>query len=146
MAQRRFGIEKADVDDAVQKVFIVAYGVLQTQRVESERAWLSAITRRVCANERRNLRLRREMEAQAMEPTPSVGPDSHLMLKQMLHALRKVRQHELVELMCFDGLSLHGAAGRMGVSVSSATSRLQSAKCTLIRHLDGAPQVEQARR
>lgn len=140
MARRRFGIGMADADEVVQKVFIVAYGALQTQTVKAERAWLSAITRRVCANERRNLRLRREIESQYYDFVPDAGPESRMRANDILRALEKLesRQRELVDLTCFQGLSLNGAAGRLGVSLRLAESRLQSAKCTLSRHLDGA--------
>lgn len=145
IAKRRFGIGMADVDDVVQKVFIVAYGVMQTQTVRAERAWLLAITRRVCANERRNLRLRRESEAQYTEPVRVLGaaPDSKLMLKETLGALGKldVRQREVVELTCFEGLSLYGAACRLGVSPQLAERRLERVKCTLDRYWDVAVPV-----
>lgn len=148
VARRRFGIETADADEVVQKVFMVAYGALQTQSVKAERAWLSAITRRVCANERRNLRLRREMEAQYCVSTSHAGPEVRLWANDIVRALSKLdsKQRELVDLTCFEGLSLYGAAGRLGLSLRVAETRLQSAKTTLCRHLDGAVPVNPTKR
>jgi len=148
MARRRFGIGVADADEVVQRVFIVAYGALQTQSVKAERAWLSAITRRVCANERRNLRLRREMEAQYCVSTPQSGPEARLWANDIVRALSKLdsKQRELVDLTCLEGLTLYGAAGRLGLPLRVAETRLQSAKATLCRHLDGAVPVNPTKR
>ena len=137
MAKRRFGIGMADVDDVVQKVFIVAYGVMQTQSVRSERAWLMAITRRVCANERRKIRVRRECEAQYPATGYEAAPDAMLLLRDAVKSLGRldVRQRVVVELTCFEGLSLHGAASRLGLPVELAEVRLLRAKRSLDRTL-----------
>ncbi len=138
IARRRFGISGADADDVVQKVFIVAYGVMKTQTVNAERAWLAAVTRRVCANERRRRRTRKEMERQLWEPAYVSSPESTLLAKDTHRTLARLNagQQELIELMCSEGLSLYGAASRLGVSVRVASCRLESAKCTISRQLD----------
>lgn len=136
MAKRRFGIAMGDADDVVQKVFIVACSALQAQTVRAERAWLLAITRRVCANERRNSKLRRDVEAQYIPPMSNIEPEVRLMFKETMQVLAKldVRQRAVIELTCFDGLSVHGAASQLGVPAQLAESRLLRARRTLERH------------
>lgn len=137
-ARRRFGISGADADDVVQKVFIVAYGVMRTQTVNAERAWLAAITRRVCANERRRHQTRTEMEVQLWESAYEASLEATILAKDTRRVLARLKagQQELIELMCTEGLSLYGAARRLGVSLRVASCRLQSAKCTIVRQLD----------
>ncbi len=75
---RRFGIRMADVDDATQRVFLIANEKLAKIRPGSERAFLVAVAMRVAshtrrANQRREAAHQRWFESQPPAP-PHEGP------------------------------------------------------------------------
>ena len=77
---RNLGIHPADVDDAVQEVFVVAHRRLPDFAGPGNvRAWLFSIARRVCSNYRRG-RARADARSFGLERPPSPSaPDEELM-------------------------------------------------------------------
>jgi RNA polymerase sigma-70 factor (ECF subfamily) len=75
---RRFGVQLADVDDAAQRVFLIANDKLVSIRPGSERSFLLAVAMRVAshtrrANQRREAAHQRWFESQAYTSAPE-GP------------------------------------------------------------------------
>lgn len=75
---RRFGVQPADVDDATQRVFMIANDKLERIRPGSERSFLVAVAMRVAshtrrANQRREAAHQRWFESQSEMP-PAEGP------------------------------------------------------------------------
>lgn len=64
---RRVGVPTADLDDCVQKVFLVACRYLEELAPEGERRFLVATAIRVAANERRTHSRRRRADAEELE-------------------------------------------------------------------------------
>jgi RNA polymerase sigma-70 factor (ECF subfamily) len=55
---RRFGVPRADVDDAAQQVFLIAREKLASIKAGSERAFLTAVSLRVASHARRAIQRR----------------------------------------------------------------------------------------
>ena len=75
---RRFGMADGSVDDAAQKVFLVAAKKIGSVAKDRERAFLLAIALRVAAAERRRVRRQRlsgDEDDLAALPAPLPGPD-----------------------------------------------------------------------
>jgi RNA polymerase sigma-70 factor (ECF subfamily) len=78
---RRLGVPRCDVDDAVQRVFLVAAGKLASIRSGSERSFLFQTALRVASDARRTQRRRREvMPVDGDEDMASQGPSSEELL------------------------------------------------------------------
>jgi len=85
---RRFGVSSGDVDDAAQRVFLVAHEKLASIRPGSERSFLVAVAMRVAshtrrANQRREAAQQRWFEAQSVAPAPE-GPARRAEARDML--------------------------------------------------------------
>lgn len=85
---RRFGVGSADVDDAAQRVFLIANEKLDSIRPGSERSFLIAVAMRVAshtrrANQRREAAQQRWFESQAIAPVPE-GPAKRAEARDML--------------------------------------------------------------
>ena len=85
---RRFGVSSGDVDDAAQRVFLVAHEKLASIRPGSERSFLVAVAMRVAshtrrANQRREAAQQRWFEAQSIVPAPE-GPARRAEARDML--------------------------------------------------------------
>jgi RNA polymerase sigma-70 factor, ECF subfamily len=74
-ALRRQGVPEADIEDAVQEVFMVVYRKVGDYVEQGAiRAWLFTISRQV-ANHHRRSYARRERKQQALLDSPVAGPD-----------------------------------------------------------------------
>jgi RNA polymerase sigma-70 factor (ECF subfamily) len=85
---RRFGVGSADVDDATQRVFLIANEKLESIRAGSERSFLIAVAMRVAshtrrANQRREAAQQRWFESQVTAPVPE-GPARRAEARDML--------------------------------------------------------------
>jgi RNA polymerase sigma-70 factor (ECF subfamily) len=136
---RRLGVPDADVDDAVQQVFIVASRRLDEIAVGSERSFLFGTAMRVAMQVRRTLRRRGEVslsedaaQGPAMEP-PDTGPDAEELLAQ-----RRARAtlDEVLETLPLDvravfvlfeleEMRVPEIASLLGIPLGTAASRLR---------------------
>jgi RNA polymerase sigma-70 factor (ECF subfamily) len=133
---------EADVDDAMQEVFIRLEAHLSTlRRADRLAAWLFQVTRNVIADHHRSPTQRREQTAGSvgeMEGDRLLGASEadldgqsaelHLelaaCLRPMLESLPPSYRDALV-MVELDGLSQATAAERLGLSVSGVKSRVQ---------------------
>src|ERR1051325_3227848 len=88
----RFGVRRSDLDDAVQKVFIVTSARLQEILPTSERPFLFGTALRVAATCRRSARRLGELNARAIAcyPDDSPGPEELLGRRQRLEAVDRI--------------------------------------------------------
>lgn len=86
---RRLGVPMTDVDDAVQKVFLVAARRLPGVPVGRERAFLFATATRVASNERRGERRKRATDLGAIDEmaSPAPSPEQVASNRAMLDAI-----------------------------------------------------------
>lgn len=142
----RLGVPGAAVDDATQDVFIVAY----RRRAEftADRPfepWVVGIARRIAFRYRRsNARGQRKLAAlQWASPAEEVAPpaaaiDARRFLEQFLGELR-VERREVFVLGELYGLTGPEIAGRLGIPVDTAYTRLRAARKQLEQTLLAAP-------
>lgn len=133
---QRLGVRDADLEDAMQDVFVVVHRQSATFEGRSKvTTWLFAICLRIAANRRRLAHLRREVaDSDAPEPISASAPDADLEREQERAILAKVLDSLDVEkravLVMFelDGLSGAEIAEIMDVPIGTVQSRLFAAR------------------
>lgn len=136
---KRSRVPDADLDDAVQEVFIVAARRLSTIEDAHERAFLRGVALRVAATRRRSVMRRREVLSEKLDDGAADRPDPERLtelklargrfeqiLAAMTHETRDV--FRLVEL---EECSVISVACRLGIPIGTASSRLRSARSEL---------------
>jgi RNA polymerase sigma-70 factor (ECF subfamily) len=133
-ALRRFGVEEAELEDALHEVFLV----LHRRRDDYHRqaalsSWLYGIARGVARNRRRGL-LR--WRARAVVPRHHGAPDTEDLYAQR-HAVQLMERflatldparREVFVLMAVERLSAPEVSGALGVNVNTVYTRLRAAK------------------
>src|SRR5262245_60763634 len=74
-ALRRFGVPSADVDDATQRVFLIANEKLDRIHAGSERSFLIGVAARVASHARRSYHRREAAELGYSTSPPEASPD-----------------------------------------------------------------------
>lgn len=131
----RLGVAGAQLEDAVQEVFVVAHRRRESQRDDvSATTWLFGITRRVAANYRRTeARHRHKLDALAesgdatRSPDPSARYDAAALLESGLHALDDDHRTTLV-LAEFERMTAKEIGALLGIPANTASSRLREAR------------------
>ena len=72
---RRFGVREADVDDATQRVFLIANDKLAQVEVGRERAFLVGIATRIASHARRSYQRRELLEQRLSNSLQPANPD-----------------------------------------------------------------------
>lgn len=164
---RALGVPTADLDDAAQDTFVVAYR-RREDFVEgaSIRAWLYGIARRVASRQRRGggrrARLSEAIAAQPREaPSLEALAEEHEAWRAATAFLGQLpaAQREAFWLTEVEGLTAAQAGAAVGVSGNTISSRLRAARLALARHGDalrarderelrraGGPSAKQRRR
>jgi RNA polymerase sigma factor (sigma-70 family) len=129
-AVRRFGVDAALVDDAVQDAFIAAYRRFDELELPTAKAWLYGIARRVASNYRRtdhrSTRKRRALAvATEAAPRTTTPPEAILVLERFLAGLDPV-DRELFVLSEIEGMTGPEAAAILALHTSTTYSRVQS--------------------
>ncbi len=136
-ALQRFGVRDADLEDALQEVFVVVHQRLAsydpTVRVTT---WLYGIALRVAASFRRRAHVRRERivdhvpDVQAMAPRPEDAAADCEARERLLSILDSMDLEKRAVLVMFeiDGLSCDEIAAVAGVPVGTVYSRLHAAR------------------
>lgn len=135
-ALQRLGVERADLEDAVQDVFVVAHRRRAAfTGTSSMRAWLLGISRRVASDHRRRHRrhLRRIDGLRPLEPG-LVEPDDVLWRTEgarLLHgflATLEDGKREIFVLVELEQLTGREAASILGLNRNTAVARLRAAR------------------
>lgn len=127
---RRLGVAEGDVDDAVQKVFLVTSERLAAFPPERERAFLFATCMRVAANERRGLSRRRSAGPEPLDALTSTAPspeqttaDRHL-LDAVLEPL-PIELRSVLVLFELEGMTSDEIAAMLELPTGTVASRLR---------------------
>jgi RNA polymerase sigma-70 factor (ECF subfamily) len=133
---RRLGVASADVDDAVQRVFLTVSRKLARIRPGSEKSYLFQTALRVAADSRRTVRRRREVAEDADGP-PAVDPVDTEQIVDLVRArarLDTILDGMAIELRAvfvlyeLDEMPTPEIALLLGVPVGTVSSRLRRAR------------------
>ena len=138
---RRGGRDAAD--DVTAEVFAVAWRRIDDVELETARAWLYGVARRLLANRWRATMRRRLLLGKLVGSAPQLPPkpDEQVVRRSIdrevvsaVRALRPVDQ-EVLLLAAWEELTAPEIARVMGISTSAAEQRLHRAKRRLARRL-----------
>jgi RNA polymerase sigma-70 factor (ECF subfamily) len=128
------GLDRADAEDAAQEVFAVAARRIGHCQAEAAlTSWLFQITRRLCANRRRQTRWRRWLggrpadQGPAFEPSPGLSIGDELAVRACLRRLSP-RLCEALIAVEVEGLTREEAAVALGVPAGTVASRVRLAR------------------
>lgn len=133
---RRFGVPRADVDDAAQEVFVVAAKRLQQILPERERAFLLGTALRVASTFRRSARRHPEQptaeleDMQSLEPSPeelSELESARPVLQRVLDGM-SIEQRAVFVLSELEELSAPEIADLLEIPLGTVHSRLRAAR------------------
>jgi RNA polymerase sigma-70 factor (ECF subfamily) len=127
----RMGVSCADVDDVLQRVFMVVWRKLATLREDaSERAWVLAIARREAANHRRKAGREPPTLVPPEPPTPedqASGREAVRMVRQFLDGLEESRRI-VFHLADVEGMTAPEIAEVTDTNVNTVYTRLRAAR------------------
>ena len=133
---RRLGMAHADIEDALQEVFVVVHRrIADYEERSSLRAWLYAICLRVNSKHRRSRGRRREdildeMPEVTVEPDQESGVEQQqsLLLGQRLLEALPEKQRMVFVLYEVDHMSMAEIAEVVGCPIQTAYARLHKAR------------------
>lgn len=133
---RRLGVPMSDVDDAVQKVFLVAARKLSGVASERERPFLFATAVRIAANERRAERRKRSDGPDALEGLASEArsPEKQAHDRALLDALLDplpIELRSVVVLFELEQLTTEEIAEMLDLPAGTVASRLRRARARI---------------
>ena len=141
----RFGVEPAEIEDVVQRAFVIAYRrIREVDDVRDPLAWLRGITVRVVAQHRRWRGVRRAkrwllQDSQAVAREPVITPEHSAIAAEDIAAVRRVlgklspKLRDALVLCDIEELRPAEAAEILGVSVNTVRSRRRLAKERFLR-------------
>lgn len=128
------GVRSADVDDAVQQVFIVTYRRFDDYcKVSKKRSWMFAVSRLVARNYHRGVRRERAFALRYV-PEPSPGLEEILLrreaAREVLRLLKQVEKRERPVLIRADmqGMTAAEIAVELQLNLNTVYSRLHRAR------------------
>lgn len=130
---RRLGVHEGDVDDAVQKVFLVAARSLGPVPASRERAFLFSTSVRIASNERRGEARRRSAGSEPLEAltvdaaSPETVAHQRALLDRLLEPLPLDLRSVLV-LYELEQLTVDEIAELLDVPVGTVASRIRRAR------------------
>ncbi|MBX7081975.1 MAG: sigma-70 family RNA polymerase sigma factor [Nannocystaceae bacterium] len=136
---RRFGVDDAGVDDALQETFLTAYRRRDRWHGGSPKSWLYAIARRVASNHRRShqRRLQRdgawELAASDRVDDPRTFDALHVVDRFMREL--SDRDREVFVLSELEGLGGAEVADVLAIPASTAYDRIRNVREQFARHV-----------
>jgi RNA polymerase sigma-70 factor (ECF subfamily) len=138
------GVREADLDDALQEVFLVVYQRLDDYQEKGRaRAWLYSICTRVAHAQRRKLGRRRETPSQegleqVAAPTQleHVADREALALGHQLLAQLPPQQREVFLLYEVEDMPMAEIAQALGCPLQTAYSRLHKARARVLAEVE----------
>jgi RNA polymerase sigma-70 factor (ECF subfamily) len=127
----RMGVSLSDVDDVLQRVFMVVWHKLDTLREDaSERAWVLAIARREAANHRRKRRREPPRIATVDPVTPedqASGREAARLVRQFMDELDEPRRL-VFHLADVEGMTAPEISEATDTNVNTVYTRLRAAR------------------
>ncbi len=136
---RSRGVQVGDVDDVVQRVFLVAFTKFERIEPSAARAFICGVALREILHVRRSYLRRAEVPAEQLSPLPEPSVDldtsvhASLVLRRTLFALRD-QEPQLAHVWVLhevQGFSCQSIAQRQGLAVGTVKSRLRRARIAL---------------
>lgn len=127
-------------EDAVQETFLRAYRALPAFRGEcSAKTWLCRIAVNVCRNMKRSWWWRHVDRAVEIDNLPEAGAAFATEDDSLLQAVcaLPLRQREVILLYYYQDMNMTEIAKTLDTSVSTVSRRLDAARKTLLRQLEG---------
>ena len=127
-------------EDAVQETFLRAYRALPAFRGEcSGKTWLCRIAVNVCRNMKRSWWWRHVDRAVEIDNLPEAGAAFATEDDSLLQAVcaLPLRQREVILLYYYQDMNMAEIAKTLNTSVSTVSRRLDAARKTLLRQLEG---------
>jgi RNA polymerase sigma-70 factor (ECF subfamily) len=131
---RRLGVAAAQLDDATQDVFVVAYRRLAEFDGRSLRGWLYAIALRVASDYRRGAARRQSLPLPESFPTPAPDPERASELNESVRLLERLlaeldaAKRTVFVLGELEELSAPEIAEALGVNLNTIYARLRAAR------------------
>ena len=133
---RRFGVPRADVDDAAQQVFMIAREKLASIKTGSERAFLTAVALRVAAHARRAIQRRdaahqRFLEYQAAATAPEGMEQRVIEARELLDRVLDRMPADLRSVFVLfelEELTIDEVAELLGLPRGTVATRLRRAR------------------
>jgi RNA polymerase sigma-70 factor (ECF subfamily) len=127
---RRLGVAEPDVDDAVQKVFLVTASHLATFPPERERSFLFATCLRVASNERRGEQRRRSAGPEPLDAlvSPAPSPEQNAADRDLLDRVLEPLPLELRSVLVLfelEGMTSDEIGTLLDLPSGTVTSRLR---------------------
>lgn len=132
--------DSALAEDAVQETFLKAWRHWESFREESaEKTWLTRIAINTCKDIRRTAWFRRARQSLSLDAAKKYGKPDPYRDDTVIQAIRRLsdRDREALLLRYYQQLSVRETAQVLGVSESSAASRINRAKGHLRELLKG---------
>lgn len=127
-------------EDAVQETFLRAYRALSAFREEcSAKTWLYRIAVNVCRNMKRSWWWRHVDRAVEISNLPETSVPAAVEDDSLLQAVcaLPLRQREVILLYYYQDMNMTEIAKTLDTSVSTVSRRLDAARKTLLRQLEG---------
>ncbi|MBS2019552.1 MAG: sigma-70 family RNA polymerase sigma factor [Deltaproteobacteria bacterium] len=130
---RRLGVSAGDVDDAAQKVFLVAARKLGDVTPERERSFLFGVAVGVASNERRSQERKRSAGADALEGmasserSPEEIAGARALLDRVLEPL-SIELRSVLVLFELEQMTVEEIATMLGLPAGTVASRLRRAR------------------
>ncbi len=140
---RNLGVWGGELDDCVQKVFLVAARRLQEIEAGKERAFLFACAQNTAAHFRRSLARKREVsdEVLAEKPNPDMLPDQLTEQKRHRELLDRILEtmddgvRSVFVLYSFEEMTMAEIATLLEIPPGTVASRLRRARETFKREI-----------
>lgn len=144
---RRFGVPRADVDDAAQQVFLIARERLASIKPGSERSFLTGVALRVAsharrANQRRDAAHQRFLDYQSAASTPEGMAQRMMEARELLDRVLDRMPADLRSVFVLfelEELTIDEVAEHLGLPRGTVATRLRRAR--MVFH-DAAKSIE----
>lgn len=135
------GVRPADVDDALQEVFLVVHRKLREFDGRSLRSWLYAICLRVASDYRKSARVRHEVAVAEVPDSALAAPqyaqvEASLLFDKLLRALDGLDEEQRGAFVLYEieELTLRETAEALSCPLQTVYSRLRSARTHVEAH------------
>jgi RNA polymerase sigma-70 factor (ECF subfamily) len=140
---RKGGVPHADLDDEVQRTFIIAARRIEDVRLGAERSFLFQVARNTASHARRTLARRREFPSDDLpERSEPLGTPEDLAVRKQMRALLEAALGSIDEslqavfvLYELEGMDSLEIAATLGIPRGTVASRLRRARTQLRRSL-----------
>ena len=152
---QRLGVSTANLEDALQDVFMVVHRRLDSYDATSKLStWLFGICLRVASSYRRRAYVKHEQgdlaECEAVDQRPSANPEEHVLRREAERRLQvsldamALERRAVFVMFEIEGLPVHAIAEMLGIPTGTVHSRLHKARIEFAESLARQNKVSRA--